>query len=271
MKGGVTICRVAIAACFLSFPMQAQQDSLMREAVRIATEGRADSALRIVTNALREASPRDPRYPEFLYTGGVVSVDVDSASAFFRRVSIEYSSSAWADRSLLRLAQLAYAARDTAATQRSAERILSDYPLSEIRADAAFLLARTHMDARRQAEGCRYLQLAEDASGENIELRNRIQFYIQRCGSNAAVTAEPSAPEVAVVSYSVQVAAVENAAAADELMRSLRDQGYEVLVVREDGLLKVRVGRYQRRAEAQEMAAELRNRVGGRPFVVENR
>jgi hypothetical protein len=265
------IGRVIIASCIACLPLQAQQDSLMKEAVRIATEGRADSALQIVQGALQRTPPRDPLYPEILYTGGVVSVDVDAATSYFRRVSIEYSSSPWAGQSLLRLAQLAYAASDTAGTTRSAERILNDYPSSDIRGEAAFLLARTHLDARRQEEGCRYLRMAEQASGEDVELQNRISFYIQRCETVAAPDEQPPDTPAPVVSYSVQVAAVESAAAADELMRGLQREGYDAQVVREDGLLKVRVGRYQRRADAQEMAAELRGRVGGRPFVVENR
>jgi len=63
-----------------------------------------------------------------------------------------------------------------------------------------------------------------------------------------------------------------SAAAADDLMRRLTQYGYQPQAVREpDGLLKVRVGRYQSRTEAQRVAAALKARLGGSPFVVEER
>ncbi|MBI3082355.1 MAG: SPOR domain-containing protein [Gemmatimonadetes bacterium] len=70
----------------------------------------------------------------------------------------------------------------------------------------------------------------------------------------------------------MQVAAVRSAAAANDLMRRLTQYGYQPRAVREpDGLLKVRVGRYQSRTEAQRVAAALKTRLGGSPFVVEER
>jgi cell division septation protein DedD len=70
--------------------------------------------------------------------------------------------------------------------------------------------------------------------------------------------------------FSVQVAAVQSAAAADEVMQNLNRNGFEPYVVRDaDGLLKVRVGRFARRAEAEQLLGRLRRVVEGRPFVVE--
>ena len=70
--------------------------------------------------------------------------------------------------------------------------------------------------------------------------------------------------------YAVQLAAVQSAAAADELMRSLYAAGYEPHVVRgDDGLFKVRVGRYADRGNAQRLVGDLQRKFGGNPFVVE--
>ena len=70
--------------------------------------------------------------------------------------------------------------------------------------------------------------------------------------------------------YAAQVAAVQNALAADELMRQLHAAGYDPHVVRgADGLFKVRVGRFPERSAAQRLVGELRQRLGGSPFVVE--
>jgi cell division septation protein DedD len=54
-------------------------------------------------------------------------------------------------------------------------------------------------------------------------------------------------------------------------MRSLRASGYDDTHVARtpDGLFKVRVGRYANRDDALRVAAEVKQRLGGSPFVVE--
>lgn len=255
-------------------PLAAQQDSLMREAVRLATEGQDDTAQAIVRTRLRSTQPGDPSYPEILFTAGVIARDPDSARSYFRRVSIEYSASRWADQSLLRIAQLAYGMGDFDAAERAAERVLTDYPFSEIRAGAAFLLARMHLDRRDVTIGCTYLAQARRESGDNVELANRAAFYIQRC-ENAEnppqPNDEPDQPRTGNPTYSVQVAAVSSVAATDEIMRGLQRAGYEAEVIREGGLFKVRVGRFVRREQAERLRDELVRQMGGQPFVVESR
>jgi cell division septation protein DedD len=74
------------------------------------------------------------------------------------------------------------------------------------------------------------------------------------------------------VLFAVQVAAVRNAAAADQSMQALKRAGYEPRVTRDtDGFLKVRVGRFKTRTEAQRLASEIRQKAGLTPFVVEER
>ncbi len=248
----------------------AVEDSVLAEAVRLATEGRTDSARSIIRRELSNVTTQDARYPAILFTAGVISTDPDSARTYFRRVSIEYSNSNWADRAILRLAQLAYAAGDKDAAVRSAEQIIRDYPFSPIRAEAAFIAARVLLDQRNDEAGCQYLSMTRDAAGQNIELANRAAFYLQRCAA-PSTTAQPAAQpsSSATANFAVQVAAVQNPAAADELMRGLRRDGYDAQVTREDGYLKVRVGRFRRRADAEALARELQRRIGGQPFVVE--
>jgi N-acetylmuramoyl-L-alanine amidase len=72
--------------------------------------------------------------------------------------------------------------------------------------------------------------------------------------------------------YAVQVAAVSTASAADAAMQALRARGYTARVFRDqDGLLKVRVGQFTRRQDAEALARELRSILGDGPFVVEAR
>lgn len=84
------------------------------------------------------------------------------------------------------------------------------------------------------------------------------------------VRAPPAAVRLAP-SYGVQVAAVRTRRAADELMQRLSEAGYAPHVVEDaDGLFKVRVGKFATRAETEALVSELKAKVGGNPFIVEN-
>jgi len=261
-------------------PVAAQQDSILAAVVQLATEGQSDSARVVVRQQLAQLAQTDSIYPGVLFVAGVVSTDRDSALTYFRRVSIEFPRSVWADSAYLRLAQLAFAAGDADATIRSSERILSDYPLSVLRPEASLWAGRAHLELGSAADGCPLLVQARDNAGVDVELANRAAYHLQRCTAVLA-TADSAAPDAArpaqpspsgSPAFSVQVAAVQTPAAADQVMRSLVDAGYEPHVVRDaDGLFKVRVGRYTNRAAAQRMVSTLRRALGGSPFVVEHR
>ena len=261
----------------LSAPLAAQQDSMLTAAVQLATEGRGDSARALVARRMAGLTPADPLYAEALYAAGIVAGDAERSMNYFRRVSIEYASSAWADRALLRMAQLAFASGDAASAQRAAQKIISDYPLSEVLGEAKFWAGRALLELGNPQDGCLLLGQAEEAAGPDVELANRVRYHLQRCSALARGDsapqriAPPPPPRAGGTVFSVQVAAVGSAVAADEMMRSLRASGYDdTHVVRTpDGLFKVRVGRYARRDDAQRVAAEVRQRLGGSPFVVE--
>lgn len=275
--------RWVLTALLGATPLSAQQDSLLLEAVRLATEGQSDSARAVVQAKLRAASPSDSGYAEILFTAGLVSDTAAIAARFFRQVSIEYSESTWADRALLRLAQLAYAQGDLDGVRRSAERILLDYPFSPVRAQAAFWAGRTELDRGNPREGCRLMAQANEEAGENVELANRAAFYLQRCSvvlsaladstGTAGTEASGQAPtRTGTRVFAVQVAAVSDPGAADRVMRALSAAGHEARVFRdEDGLLKVRVGAFRRRRDAEALLRELRELVPTDPFIVEER
>lgn len=257
-------------------------DSTLRQAVRLITEGQGDSARALVRRKLQSLPPGDTLYPAALYAAGVVAAHPDTALASFRRVSIEYSSSPWAPAALVRLAQFAFASGDFAAAVRAGERVLLDYPASRARAAAAYWAGRARLELADPAAACVLLARAEGEAGMEVELANRARFYLQRCEGLAMATdtaardtaaQRPSPPGGAgtrATAFAVQVAAVQSPVAADEMMRSLRTRGYDPRVVRDaDGLFKVRVGRFRTRTEAQQLAAVLRRRLGGSPFVVE--
>jgi cell division septation protein DedD len=250
-------------------------DSALAVAVQLATAGQADSGRAVVRARMATLTPADSLYPGVLYAAGIIAADTDSALTYFRRVSIEYSQSAWAAPALVRLAQFAYATGDYDGAASNARRVLTDYPATPVRGAAAYWAGRAEIELHDLAAACGHLQEAEAQAGQDVETANRARFYLQRCGTVAAAQREsaaqaPAASARGSAGFTVQLAAVQSAAAADEMMRRLTAQGYQPHVVRDtDGLLKVRVGQYRTRAEAQRLAADLKRKLGGNPIVVE--
>jgi cell division septation protein DedD len=255
---------------------QAQEDSLFADtvlnaAVRLAAGGQGDSARALVRGRLAALTAAESSYPTALYAAGMVAGSAESALTYFRRVSIEYTQSPWAAPALVRLAQYAFAGGDFATAVTSAERVLSDYPVSSARAAAAYWAGRAHLELSELAPACARMEQAQTEAGPDVETANRARFYLQRC---TAAAPQPVDSGAAVASkttqYSVQVGAVRSAAAANDLMRRLAQYGFQTRVVRDpDGLLKIRVGPYKTRAEAQRASGRLKTRLGGSPFVVE--
>lgn len=256
---------------------EAQEDTRLVAAVRLAQDGQGDSARRIVLDLLSRTPAGDTLYPQLVYTMGLVARDAGDRSRNFRRVAVEFGSSAWADDALLGLAQEDFAAGRAEEAARGLERIRSDYPASPLLPTVALWAARSYFELRRTPDACRWLTQGLALSAEDIELRNQLLFYQPRCAEAVAAaqdstvrTTQP-APEPGGPVYSVQVAAVGSENAAQGTVDALKRVGYEPHLVQENGLVKVRVGRFKDRGQAAAAASQIRTRLGGSPFVVEEK
>ncbi|MGE0353759.1 MAG: SPOR domain-containing protein [Gemmatimonadales bacterium] len=261
-----------VLGCLLAGHAAAQEDSRLIAAVRLAQDGMGDSARAIVARLRQDTAPTDSLYPQILYTSGLVARSAGDRAQFFRRVAVEYASSSWADDAWLGLAQDDFAAGNAANAARTLERLRADYPLSPLLPVAAYWGARANFELGRTAEACRWLADGLSLAGENVELRNQLAFYSPRC---ARITADSARGDSAAAPsgpfYSVQVAAVGSEAAAQSAVASLRQAGYQPRLVREGGFVKIRVGRYPDRDQASAAARDIRTRLGGSPFVVEEK
>ncbi|MGH7538885.1 MAG: SPOR domain-containing protein [Gemmatimonadales bacterium] len=249
---------------------QAPSDARLVVAINIAQSGRADSARALVRQLLATLAPGDSVYPQALFVqGGMLAPDAATAATSLQRVVVEYGTSPWADDALLRLAQLFEAQNDPAAAVQAVERMRRDYPDSPLLPRAAFVGARAAFDLRDEARGCGYVDAALTGSGGDVEFKNQVTFYAARCNRLVSATTGDSG-SLSRPRYAVQVLAGKSAPQVDELLTRLKTMGYEAHVVRDSsGFLKVRVGRYPTRDAAQRAQAQLKTRLGGQPFVVE--
>jgi len=292
-----------LALAFAPTRASAQSDPRLVAAVRLSQDGLSDSARAVAGRLLAATQPTDSLYPEALYTMGLLAATEQDRRLYLRRVAVDYAQSAWADDALLQLAQLDYSSGNPAAAVRQLDQLLRDYPGSPLTAQAAFWGARAAGDRRESALACRMADAGLAAVGDDVELRNQLEFQKQRCQGLGAMTAESTraavADSVARVQadslarakadsiahakrparsgarapsrpsgFYVQVSAVKTQSAADADAARIRRAGQTPVIMRESGYLKVRAGVFATRAAAAAAAAALAQKIGGHPFVI---
>jgi len=282
---------LSVATLLAAASAGAQQDPRLVDAVRLAREGMADSARAITGRLLATTPATSPLYPELLYTIAAVASNEQDRRLYLRRVTIEHSNSPWADNALLGLAQLDYAAGKPDGTMRTIDQLMSDYPASDVLAEASFWGARAAFERNDPRRACAWLATGLAATGTDVELRNRLDFVNLQCQNlppdTAVVVVPPPVPAPAPAppppppapepqpsagpAWYVQVAAMADRAALDRVAAALREMGYEASMVAGPGnLQKIRAGRWSTRALAQAEVARIRARFGGQPFIVQD-
>lgn len=273
-RWNVVAAAALIAVSGRAVAAQAALDPRLQTAVSLAQSGHADSARAVVRRLLATLSPQDSIYSEVLYVqGGMLAADPQSAATSLQRVVVEYGRSSWADDALLRLAQLYEAQNDPASAIQSVERLRRDYPDSPLLPRAEFVGGRSAFDLRDETRGCAYIRDAQSGAGDDVEFKNQVSFYSERCqapGPSADATGADTQPRRTAGRYSVQVLSGKSARQIDDLLGRLKALGFSAHVARDStGYLKVRVGPYATRDAAQRAQGQLKARFGGQPFLVE--
>lgn len=290
---------VLLLLAFAGTPLAAQDVAMptsppLVKIVRLAQDGHADSAQAAITALLEVTVPGDPLYPEALYTAATVARAGADARLLFSRVVVEHGASPWADRALLRLAQLDYGTGDTEAAMNRVKRLMSDYPASPVVATAALWGSRAAFERRDAAQACAWIQRGLDQVGEDVEMRNQLEFARQRCTNPAPAptrppvervvppstpapttgtaspppSPRPTTPTPAAGPWRVQVAAISDAAAIRRVEQQIARAGLTAYRVRgPNGLTKLQAGPFATREEAVAKVATLKAAIGGQPFV----
>ena len=187
--------------------------------------------------------------------------DAERAEVLYIRVVIEGSSTRYADDALLRLAQYSFVSGDHSKAIEYLGKLRRDYPTSEHGPDALLWIART---ASAQGDGQRACQAAEQGLKEvapiDTALARALAEARRDCGGVAG-------------RYTVQVAALHDALAAQRLAQDLLDQDYTAWILNatpSDPLYRVRVGRSLTEEAAQDMLRRLEE-AGFSPFLVVER
>ncbi len=268
-----------------------QSEPRLASAIHLAQEGLGDSARGVVQRVIAATPPTDTLYPQALYARAMVAGDPEAMRRDLQRIAVEYPSSNWADDALLRLAQLDFAAGDLEGATRDLERLRLDYPDTPLLAQAALWAARAYFDRGDPRSACPWLDQGMNRVGDDVELRNQLQFYRQRCSGALAAADSAHADSVkaraaadstaradsaakatkaakAKAKFRIQIAAVNTPAKADSIAKKIIRAGFEPVIEKDRGMLKIRLGAYGTHAEANAARARVRAKLGGKPFVV---
>ena len=160
-------------------------DTLFLRAQRMAAEGQGDAARALVQHEIDTASAGSPRYVDALYWRAVVAATAADAEKDLRRIIIEFPLSPRNEDALLRLAQLEMTRGDNDQALAHLQRLVIDHPTSPSRARASFWMARVYFDKNQTPAACRSLaDASHNTSPGQVEQKNQIDFWVQRCHGN---------------------------------------------------------------------------------------
>ncbi|MFL5562283.1 MAG: SPOR domain-containing protein [Gemmatimonadaceae bacterium] len=159
-----------------------------------AGEGKAGRA--VVDSLLATIPAASPRYAEGLFWRATLASNALDAERDYRRVAVEYTLSPRVPAALTRLAQLELARGDRAQARQHLERLLSEYPPRNERANAWYWLGRIAFESGDAGRGCTAIDSARVlVASDNIELTNQIAGDSRRCLSRADGSLAAGAPQ----------------------------------------------------------------------------
>jgi cell division protein FtsN len=193
-------------------------DSIFVRAQRMAAEGQGDAARALVQHEIDISAADSPRYVDALYWRAVVAATAADAERDLRRIIIEYPLSPRNEDALLRLAQLEMTRGNNDQALAHLQRLVIDHPTSPSRARASFWMARVYFDKNQAPAACRSLaDAAHNTSAAQVEQRNQIDFWMQRCRGVDTAAVASSAPDTAPPASSPSATASVSASASDTL------------------------------------------------------
>ncbi|MEO5799171.1 MAG: SPOR domain-containing protein [Gemmatimonadales bacterium] len=289
------LCAALLLAPLTPAAAQTPTNPALQEIIRLSQDTYGDSARALIAKLLARTPTTDPLYPEALFTAAMVAKTGEEMKIQFSRVAIEFSSSAWADKAMLRLAQLDYGSGNSEAAVSRIRRLFTDYPTSTILPAAALWGSRAAFDRKEIQLGCEWIGRGLALVGDDVELRNQLEFSKQRCNVGAGVEVAPPRPDslrskpiepatpptvtkpapqpvatTAAGAWRIQVAAISDKAAIRKAVGKIEKAGFKAFqVAGPRGLTKLQAGPFKSREAAVAKLKAIKAALGGAPFVVQ--
>lgn len=233
--------------------------------------------------AARTAQEQQARYHLLVAR---VTTNADTAEYNYLTVAVDFPTSRVAPEALLRLAQARSTRGDTTEAASYLQRLLSDYPESELRPMGAVWLARLKAKGQDAAVCEVFRNVSQGTNPETITYFKAEQKRV--CGASTASASpvpqraatpspapspredatpaprvdNPPSEQTSVGRVAIQIGAFREVNGARGMQRQLEEAGFrDVRLVRVPGnqLIRVRIGKYENRAAAASMLARLAN------------
>ncbi len=273
-------------------PLQAQAtraDSaqvVFRRAQRLVNDGQGVEGRVLVDSLLNAAEPRSAEEAEALFWRATLAESWEGAQRDYLRIMLEHDRSSRAGDAMLRLAQGEAARGDRDAAVRYLERLASEAPESDARAEGALWHGRLLLERGDRNGGCGVLRNGRAiVRAGQVELENQFDYLMRACPVAAPApsttpppatppsTTPPSTTPPATRSgppmWSVQVAAVSTSAEATAMVQRLRDRGYDARIDGTAAPFRVRFGRFPTRAAATAALEGYKTKEKAAAFLVE--
>jgi cell division protein FtsN len=189
-----------LALAMIAGPVSAQTtsrsvDPVFARAQELVSDGNGAAGRALVDSVLRVNSPTSQIYPQALFWRASLAASAADAESDYKHIVVDYPLAPQAEDALLRLAQLELARGDRDAALGHLQRIPRDYPRSKSLARAHYWTARVLLEKNDIPGACAANANAlAQATQDEVELQNQIQYQGQRCASYTASRAS-AAPD----------------------------------------------------------------------------
>jgi len=288
MRRSLLTMAVAGCAAMVSFaPMVSAQVTPAVERTtaraRAMVDGGDGATARTLLDSLVGAVPVGTfDFAEALYWRAVLGERIGEAERDWKRLVIDVPLSPRAPDALVRLGELDMLRGHPADARVYFTRLLRDFPSGVYRAKGLLWLTRSYFEERNMTGGCSALDSLRGVEVPDGELRLQSDELQRRCtgamANSAPVASEkpaasgkqasPRKPAAGSGRYSVQLAAYDTRAEANDALQRFSARDIDARIDGEQKPFRVRVGYYATRAEATNALNKLK-KLGLDGFVAE--
>jgi cell division septation protein DedD len=191
---------LVVSFAALSVPLtagaqSAKDSALYVQAQQMVANGDAAAGRKLADSVAAVAPAGSPAFAEGLYWRATLAANARDSEQEYRQIIVDYPLSGRVPDALLRLGELEAARGENAAALQHFQRLVLEHPLSPLRPEASYWVAKMYFDANDAPHACvANADAVSSVRASNIELKNRIDFQQQRCRGVALATTAPPQP-----------------------------------------------------------------------------
>ena len=201
LKKSVIRAAQAMAVCLIlpvvAVAQSAKDSAQYARAQEMVANGDAVNGRKLVDSVAAAAPSGSAAFAEGLFWRATLAANARDSEHEYRQIIVDYPLSGRVPDALLRIGQLEAARGENAAALQHFQRLVLEHPLSPLRAEASYWVARMYFDGNDATRACTAnADALTSVKASNVELKNRIDFQQQRCRGVALATSDaaPAAP-----------------------------------------------------------------------------